>query len=117
MIDTGDAQSLTERLRAALSRPESYPDPPARVEVRETHISFVFLAGERAYKLKKPLVLEFLDYGSAERRRAMCAEEVRLNHRLAPGIYLGVLGVALGDGVVEFTAADDPRAVDFVVEM
>ncbi len=117
MIDTGDAQSLTERIRAALSRPESYPDPPARVEVRETHISFVFLAGERAYKLKKPLVLDFLDYGSAERRRAMCAEEVRLNHRLAPGIYLGVLGVALGDGVVEFTAADDPRAVDFVVEM
>jgi uncharacterized protein len=117
MIATGDARSMTEQLRAALSRPESYPDPPGRVEVRETHISLVFLAGERAYKLKKPLVLDFLDYGSAERRRAMCAEEVRLNRRLAPGIYLGVLGVALSDGAVEFMAADDPRAVDFVVEM
>jgi uncharacterized protein len=117
MIGTDDAQSTSERIRAALSRPVSYPDPPDRVEVRETHISWVFLAGDRAYKLKKPLALDFLDYGSAERRRAMCAEEVRLNHRLAPGIYLGVLGVALSGDVVEFVAVDDPRAVDFVVAM
>ncbi len=102
----------------ALRRPESYPHHPATVEVRETHISWVFLAGELAYKLKKPLVLDFLDYGTPARRRLMCEREVSLNRRLAPEIYLGVRGVALGDaGQVELTAADDPRALDFVVEM
>jgi aminoglycoside phosphotransferase family enzyme len=54
---------------AAIARPDFYPDPPDRVDVRETHISSVFLAGDRAYKLKKPLVLPFLDYGTPQRRR------------------------------------------------
>ena len=106
-----------EKLLAALARPETYADRPASAEVRETHISWVFLAGERAYKLKKPLVLPFLDYGTAARRRDMCREEVRLNRRLAPDIYLGVRGVAAKPGGVELTADDDPRAVEFVVEM
>jgi aminoglycoside phosphotransferase family enzyme len=104
-------------MRAALARPETYPHRPASVDVRETHISWVFLAGELAYKLKKPLVLDFLDYGTPARRGEMCAAEVRLNRRLAPDLYLGVRGVALvGDGV-ELTDEDDPRAVDFLVEM
>lgn len=85
--------------------------------MRETHISWVFLAGERVYKLKKPLVLDFLDYGSSARRRRMCEAEVRLNRRLAPDIYLGVRGVAETSDGAELVAADDPRAVDFVVEM
>ena len=59
-------------------------------ELRETHISWVLLAGDRAYKFKKPLRLPFLDYGTLERRRALCHEEVRLNRRLAPAVYLGV---------------------------
>jgi aminoglycoside phosphotransferase family enzyme/predicted kinase len=87
------------------------------VEVRETHISWVFLAGERAYKLKKPIALPFLDYGSTARRREMCREEVRLNRRLAPDIYLGVRGVAETPDGVELTAEDDSRAIDYVVEM
>jgi aminoglycoside phosphotransferase family enzyme/predicted kinase len=58
--------------------------------VVESHISWVFLAGDRAYKLRKPVVFPFLDYGTAERRRAMCEEEVRLGRRLAPDLYLGV---------------------------
>ena len=101
----------------ALKRPDSYPSQPAAVELRETHISWVFLAGKRAYKLKKPLVLDFLDYGTAARRREMCREEVRLNQRLAPDIYLGVRGVALVGERAELVAEDDPRALDFVVEM
>ena len=87
------------------------------VELRETHISWVFLVGERAYKLKKPLVLPFLDYGTPERRREMCREEVRLNSRLASEIYLGVRGVAPIPGGMELTDEQDPRATDFVVEM
>lgn len=101
----------------ALSRPAAYPHHPRRVELRETHISWVFLAGKLAYKLKKPVVLDFVDYGTAERRHRMCEEEVRLNRRLAPDIYLGVRGVRLVDGRAELTEANDRHAVDFLVEM
>jgi aminoglycoside phosphotransferase family enzyme len=59
-------------------------------DVRETHISWVFLTAERAYKVKKPVVLPFLDYGTAARRRIMCRAEVALNRRLAPDVYVGV---------------------------
>ena len=104
-------------LCTALARPDFYPDPPGRVEVRETHISRVFLAGDRAYKLKKPLVLPFLDYGTPERRREMCAEEVRLNRRLAPELYLGVRALAATADGLELAKEDDVRAVDYVVEM
>jgi uncharacterized protein len=107
----------TDSVRAALARPESYPDGAAAVEVHETHISWVFLTGDRAYKLKKPIVLEFVDYGTPERRRRMCHEEVRLNRRLAPDLYLGVRGVARTADGAELIDEDDPRAVDYVVEM
>ena len=114
---THNPKSRPEAVREALARPETYPHRPASVEVRETHISWVFLAGGLAYKLKKPLVLGFVDYGTPARRRKMCAAEVRLNRRLAPDVYLGVRGVApIADGV-ELTDEDDPRAIDFVVEM
>jgi aminoglycoside phosphotransferase family enzyme/predicted kinase len=85
-------------LIALLSRPEAYPHPVPSVEVRQTHISVVFLAGAFAYKLKKPVDLGFLDFTTLERRRHFCDEETRLNRRLAPGVYLGVVPVAR-DGI------------------
>lgn len=106
-----------EDLCAALTRPGFYPDHPPCVEVRETHVSRVFLAGDRAYKLKKALTLPFLDYGTPQRRREMSREEVRLNRRLAPEEYLGVRSVALGPAGLELADEDDPRAVDYLVEM
>ena len=109
--------AMSETVRDALARPETYSHRPASVDVRETHISWVFLAGRLVYKLKKPLVLDFLDYGTPERRREMCVEEVRLNRRLAPDLYLGVRGLALATDGVELTDEDDPRALDFVIEM
>ena len=102
-----------ERLRDALAGGA----PGERVEVRETHISWVFLVGERAYKLKKPVVLDFLDYGTPARRHAMCREEVRLNARLAPELYLAVRAVADRAGRLEIGDESDPDAVDYVVEM
>jgi uncharacterized protein len=90
---------------------------PLPVEVRETHISWVFLVGDRAYKLKKPVVLDFLDYGTPARRRAMCHEELRLNARLAPELYLAVRAVADRGGHFEITDEADPAAIDYVVEM
>jgi uncharacterized protein len=109
--------SDVDRVAVALADPGFYPERPGSVEVHETHISRVFLAGDRAYKLKKPLVLPFLDYGTAARRRKMCCEEVRLNRRLAPGIYLGVRGVAAAGDGFELCGPEDERAVEFVVEM
>jgi uncharacterized protein len=109
--------SASATVRDALARPQTYVHRPATVEVRETHISWVFLAGELVYKLKKPLVLAFLDYGSPARRREMCRQEVRLNRRLAPDLYLGVRGVARTADGVRLTDEGDPCAVDYVVEM
>lgn len=106
-----------DEVRSALARPEFYPHHPPSVEIRETHISWVFLAGDRAYKLKKPSQLDFLDYSTAARRREMCREEVRLNRRLAPDIYLGVRGIARGPDGFELTDEANPRAIEFVVEM
>jgi uncharacterized protein len=83
------------RLIAALSESAAYPSSAAvdAVEVHQTHISVVFLAGRHAYKIKKPVVLGFLDYGTLEQRRRFCEQEVRLNRRLAPSVYLGVAAV------------------------
>ena len=63
-------------------------------EVRETHSGVVFLLGERAYKLKKPMTTAFLDFSTPQRRLAACRREVELNRRLAPDVYLGVSGVS-----------------------
>src|SRR6476469_11102553 len=86
---------------AALRDPAVYPHPVDRVELVETHISWVFLAGERVYKVKKPVDLGFLDFTTLARRRHFCHEEVRLNRRLAPSVYRGVVQVSqVGERVV-----------------
>jgi aminoglycoside phosphotransferase family enzyme/predicted kinase len=107
----------SDSLIAALSSPEIYQGGAQSVEVRETHISWIFLVGDRAYKLKKPVVLPFLDYGTPERRRTMCNEEVRLNRRLASDLYLGVRCVAAAAEGIRLAPQDDPRALDYLVEM
>src|ERR1044072_8725271 len=78
---------------AALRDPAVYPHPVDRVELVETHISWVFLTGDRVYKVKKPVDLGFLDFTTLERRRFFCEEEVRLNRRLTHEVYLGVVEV------------------------
>lgn len=90
---------------------------PAGVELRETHISWLFLTTDRAFKLKKPLVLDFLDYGSRDRRRLMCLEEVRLNARLAPDLYLGVRALVPDGAELAIVGSDHPQAIDYLVEM
>jgi aminoglycoside phosphotransferase family enzyme/predicted kinase len=85
-----DACAATAELARALADPGCYPHPVSRVETLETHISYVLLAGEFAYKLKKPVKLAFLDYSTLEARRRYCEEELRINRRTAPGIYLGL---------------------------
>lgn len=87
------------------------------VEVHETHASWVFLIGDRAFKLKKPLDLGFLDYSTPARRRIACLEEVRVNRELAQDIYLGVRAIVRADTRLTTTSEGASNAVDYVVEM
>ncbi|HEY7091800.1 MAG TPA: hypothetical protein VH393_01385, partial [Ktedonobacterales bacterium] len=92
--------NLAERL-SALAQPTAFPfdlptDEP--IEMIQTHASVVLLAGDRAYKLKKPENFGFFDYSTAHARRHFCMEEVRLNARLAPDVYLGVAPVVEDQG-------------------
>jgi aminoglycoside phosphotransferase family enzyme/predicted kinase len=80
-------------LIAALSGPAAYPHPVDPVEVVETHISWVLLTGAFAYKIKKPVDYGFVNYSTLERRRHFCEEEIRLNRRLAPDLYIGVVPI------------------------
>jgi len=79
----------------AMSVPSFYPNSPHHVERIETHISWVFIAGDDVYKVKKAVDFGFLDFTTLEKRRFYCEEEVRLNSRLAPQVYLDVVGIGL----------------------
>ena len=86
--------SLRDKVRF-LQRPDSYPERPRAIEVRESHMSWVFLTEEHAYKLKKPVRYSYLDYSTLAARAENCAAEVRLNRRFAQGVYLGVVPLNL----------------------
>ncbi len=75
----------------ALCRPDFYPHHPASVELVQTHASYIFLAGDFVYKIKKPVRYDFLDFTTLEKRKFFCEEEIRLNRRLAPSVYLEVV--------------------------
>jgi uncharacterized protein len=94
----------------------SYPDGQGPVEVVETHISWVFLTDRDAYKLKKAVRFEFLDFSTPDLRHRACLDEVQLNRRLAPDVYLGVLPITRGpEGRLELNGSG--QAVDWVVQM
>lgn len=103
---------LEERLRRAL---QHVTEPP--VEVRETHISWVFLTPDRAYKLRKPVRHAFVDQSTPLQRRVLAEAEAHLNDDLAPGVVLGVRAVIEVNASVVLAPADTPGAVDWVVEM
>ena len=112
-----DGSGKQPQLVRAMLEPSIYPHAPPSVELRETHISWVFLAGDLAYKVKKPVVFPFLDYGTLQRRHEMCHEEVRLNRRLAPQIYLGVVGIACSGDRYSLASDGDAAAIEYAVEM
>jgi aminoglycoside phosphotransferase family enzyme len=101
-------------LIAAMSSRGFYPHRPSEVEFRQTHISYVFLAGPYVYKIKKSLRLPFLDYSTLDRRRYFCQEEIRLNRRLAPAIYLGVVPIL--ERRQSFSLAEDSSTEGEIVE-
>lgn len=108
------AHDLAEMIRS-LSQPAAFPFAAAEVEVHQTHISVVFLAGDVAYKVKKPVNLGFLDFSTLEKRRHFCEEEVRLNRRLAPHIYQGVAPITATPTGFRFEG--DGPAIEWAVKM
>ncbi len=103
---------LVEQLR----NPKAYPFPVDRIDFLETHISWLFFADNKVYKVKKPANLGFLDFSTLEKRRHFCHEEVRLNRRLAPDLYLGVASITQKkDGTLRI--GGNGPIVDHAVEM
>ncbi len=121
-LESGELETRVplEALIEGLSRPGAI-DENESARVVQTHISVVFITGTRAIKVKKPIRLwGFLDYGTVEARRAMCEAEVRLNQRLAPDIYKGVVPITQEGGALRVRAAEDVEAADvleWAVEM
>lgn len=110
------AETQHGRVVEWLSTPRAYPHRPARVEQIETHISRVFVAGELVYKLKKPVQFAFLDFSTPEKREQACREEVRLNRRLAPDVYLDVVPIVRAEhGGYEIDGTGE--VVDWLVRM
>jgi aminoglycoside phosphotransferase family enzyme/predicted kinase len=99
----------------SLLRPAAYDHSVTDIELIETHISWLLLAGDYAYKLKKPIALDFLDFSSLEKRHFYCDEEVRLNRPYAPEIYVDVVPVTETDGGYRF--GGHGRVVDYAVRM
>ncbi len=114
-----DHKQIESQVLAALGRPDFYPHPTGGVEHLQTHISHIFLAGDFAYKLKKPVDLGFLDFTSLEVRRDLCLQELRLNRRLAPRVYLEVLAVVQGPQGLALAPLDAPggEAMEYVLKM
>ncbi len=103
-----------------LSRPTTYGACVSSVERIDTHVSVVFLAGPRAFKLKRAVVLPYLDFSSCERRRHFCEREVAINRRTAPELYLGVVPVMRrrsATGAIELALGGDGEPVDWLVVM
>jgi aminoglycoside phosphotransferase family enzyme/predicted kinase len=103
----------------AMMQPAFYPEAPEKVELIQTHISYVFIAGAFVYKLKKAVRFSFIDCSDLGQRRLLCAEEIRLNRRLAPDVYLGIYPVVRvgSDFVLGEQSTAHGQAVDYVLKM
>ncbi len=106
---------IQEPLIRSLVSPEAWPFAVEAVELVETHISWVLLVGEYAYKIKKPVDFGFLDFSTLEKRKHFCEEELRINRRLAPDIYLQVVAIS---GTPEQPELEGPgEAFEYAVKM
>ncbi|HEX6135525.1 MAG TPA: hypothetical protein VFZ24_16255 [Longimicrobiales bacterium] len=113
----GSRDGTAERV-AFLSDPDSYAEGTGDVEKIETHMAFVFLTDAHAYKLKKPVRYEFLDFSTLPLRRRTCEDEVRLNRRLAPDVYIGAVPLVRdAAGALHIGAVAGATIVDWLVKM
>ncbi|MGI9516642.1 MAG: AAA family ATPase [Pirellulaceae bacterium] len=101
-----DSELEIEQLLCA----EAFPHPVQRLELMETHLSWVILTGPFAYKIKKPVKYDFVDYSRVDLRKHYCQEELKLNRRFAPGLYLEVVPISRVDGKLKLDDASEPVA-------
>ena len=99
----------------ALLDPQCYPDRPAKIDFVQTHISYLFLTPYHVYKIKKPVDFGFLDFKSLHKRKYFCHEEVTLNRRLSPEVYLEVVEIKEEGGMV--TLGGRGRTIEYAVKM
>lgn len=104
-------------LRKSLQATSAYPScpPGSSVIVHETHVSWIFLVGPYAYKVKKPIITGFLDYGTLAKRQRCCYQEYCLNRRYAPDLYLGVVPITNQDGLIQMEG--NGKVVEYAVKM
>lgn len=98
-----------------LQDPRAYPHAVTSVRVIQTHISWVCLAGDFAYKIKKPVDFGFLDFSTLEKRKVLCAAELDLNRRFAPDLYIAVVSIVRVNG--ELRVGGDGEAIEWAVQM
>lgn len=106
---------MEQRLIRSLMKPSAYPESTGSVQLVQTHVSFIFLTDVYAYKIKKPVDFGFLNFSTLDRRRFYCNEEVRLNRRLCPDIYLGVVEVRETTEGAAFQG--NGKVMDYAVKM
>jgi aminoglycoside phosphotransferase family enzyme len=99
----------------ALLKPQAYPHRPQKIELVQTQMSFIFLAGEYVYKIKKPVNLGYLDYTTLEKRHFFCQQELELNRRLCPGAYLAVVPIVGEEGGLCIEGRG--KAIEYAVKM
>lgn len=99
-----------------LKQPFAYPHPVLKVETKETHMSWIFMAGDFVYKLKKPVVYRFLDFRTLDARLQDCEEEIRLNKQLAGFIYMGIIPLVLNEAD-KLQLEGKGRVVEWLVKM
>lgn len=106
-----DIHSLIE----ALKSPLIYPDRPSQIRIAETHISYLFFTGRYVYKVKKPVDFGFLDFTTLEKRKFFCQQEVKLNSRLSPDVYLGVEEIREENGRISL--GGQGKTIEYAVKM
>jgi len=99
----------------ALLKPEAYPHNPPKIELVQTQMSFLFLAGDYVYKVKKPVDLGYLDYTTLEKRHFFCHQELELNRRLCPDVYLEVVPVVRSEGQIRIGGKG--KTIEYAVKM
>ena len=98
-----------------LLKPQAYPHKPQKIELVQTQMSFIFLTGEYVYKVKKPVNLGYLDYTTLEKRHFFCRQELELNRRLCPDVYLAVIPIVEEKG--ELRIEGQGKAIEYAVKM
>jgi aminoglycoside phosphotransferase family enzyme len=108
-------ERLENKVRS-LRQADTYPDKPSHIDAVETHMSWVFLTDRFAYKMKKPVRYDFLDFSTLSLRQRDCEEEVRLNQRLAPDVYLGTVSLTV-NSLDQARINGDGDIVEWLVKM